>query len=173
MFIRLFLLTVLTIGVAFSGYSQKGRIVSDDTSFIAAMLQQHNRYRSELKLDPLEWSPALAADALAWARHLAKVDKGQHDPEITGKEGENLWWGTANAFSYADMVNTWGNESQSFREGIFPDCKATPRAVVGHYTQIVWRNTRAVGCALAGNGRNDFLVCRYSPPGNLIGERPF
>src|SRR5579872_2538559 len=173
MFNRLSLLAILTLGFAFVGYSQRGRTISDDSSFIAAMLQQHNSYRSALKLPPLAWSPALASDALAWARHLAKLDKGQHDLQITGMEGENLWWGTANAFSFADMVAAWGNERQSFRDGIFPDCKDGRGAVVGHYTQMVWRNTRAVGCAIAGNGRNDFLVCRYSPAGNVIGERPY
>lgn len=148
-------------------------MVYQDTAFISAMLQQHNSYRAALQLPPLEWSPALASDAFDWARQLAEADKGQHDPGIAGKEGENLWWGTANAFSFGDMVRAWGNEKKFFREGIFPDCKTSRGAVVGHYTQIVWRNTRSVGCALVGNGRNDFLVCRYSPPGNVIGQRPY
>jgi hypothetical protein len=148
-------------------------MISQDTNFISTILQQHNTYRSALQLPPLEWSPELASDALAWAKHLAQVDKGQHDQEAAGKEGENLWWGTTNAFSFESMVAAWGIEKTSFREGVFPDCKSNHSAVVGHYTQIVWRNTKAVGCALVGNGRNDYLVCRYSPPGNIIGQRPY
>jgi hypothetical protein len=71
------------------------------------------------------------------------------------------------------MVGAWGGEKKLFREGIFPNCKASHSAVVGHYTQIVWRNTTAVGCALVGNGTNDYLVCRYSTPGNIYGQKPY
>jgi hypothetical protein len=165
----LFLITGLTI----SGYCQDGRTIYKDSAFVNAILRQHNEYRSALQLAPLEWSPVLASDALAWAKHLAESDKGQHDQNIMGKEGENLWWGTANAFSFGDMVEAWGAEKKFFRAGVFPDCRSNRSAVVGHYTQIVWRNTQTVGCALVGNGRNDYLVCRYSPAGNLIGQRPY
>lgn len=170
---RLSLLALLTLGLVLPGHSQQERMIYQDTGFISTILQQHNTYRSALQLPPLEWSPALASDALAWAKHLAEIDKGQHDGAIAGKEGENLWWGTANAFSFESMVTAWAVEKKSFREGVFPDCRTSRSAVVGHYTQIVWRNTQAVGCALVGNGRNDYLVCRYSPPGNVIGQRPY
>ncbi|HET6256944.1 MAG TPA: CAP domain-containing protein [Puia sp.] len=169
---KTFLLSMV-IGFTISGYSQSGRTIYKDTAFISAILEQHNTYRESLQLPALEWSPVLASEALTWAQHLADIDKGQHDQDITGKEGENLWWGTANAFSYSAMVNAWGEEKKLFREGFFPDCKVNRAAVVGHYTQMVWRNTKAVGCALAGNGRNDYLVCRYSPAGNIIGQKPY
>jgi len=161
------------LGVVLPGHSQESRTVYKDTSFVGAMLQQQNAYRIALQLPPMEWSRALAADALSWARHLAEIDKGEHDQEIIGKEGENLWWGTANAFAFGDMVAAWGNEKRLFRPGAYPDCKVNHAAVVGHYTQMVWRNTRSVGCALVGNGRHDYLVCRYSPPGNVIGQPPY
>ena len=168
----LFLTTVLTL-FTLGGYSQTGKTVYKDTAFIAAILQHHNTYRKALQLPDLSWSPALAADALVWARHLAEIDKGQHDQDAVGKEGENLWWGTAGYFPYGDMVDAWGGEKKQFRYGVFPDCRTNRTAVVGHYTQMVWRNTQAVGCALASNGKTDYLVCRYSPEGNMIGEKPY
>jgi hypothetical protein len=168
-----YILFSLIIGMVTSGYCQEGRTIYKDTAFISEILEHHNTYRKTLQLPELEWSPALASDALAWGRHLAEIDKGQHDPDIIGKEGENLWWGTTNAFSFGDMVDAWGAEKKLFREGLFPDCRVSRSAVVGHYTQIVWRNTQAVGCALVGNGHNDFLVCRYSPAGNVIGQKPY
>lgn len=169
----LFLLFYFVIGVVFSGYCQEGRTIYKDTAFISAMLEHHNTYRDSLQLPALQWSPVLANDALAWAQHLAEMDKGQHDAGIIGKEGENLWWGTTNAFSFGDMVDAWGAEKNLFREGLFPDCRVSRSAVVGHYTQMVWRTTQVVGCALVGNGRNDFLVCRYAPAGNVIGQKPY
>jgi hypothetical protein len=167
------LLLVLITGLTISGYCQGGKTTYNDTTFVNTILKLHNEYRSALQLPPLQWSPALASDALAWAKHLAGSDKGQHDQTIIGREGENLWWGTAGAFSLGDMVGAWGAERKFFREGVFPDCRANRSAVVGHYTQIVWRNTQAVGCALAGNGQNDYLVCRYATAGNVIGQKPY
>jgi hypothetical protein len=155
------------------GFSQNTKSIVRDAAFISAILQQHNTYRSALQLPDLVWSPALAGDALAWGEHLASIDKGQHDMSIRGKEGENLWWGTADAYSYTDMVAMWGNEKNNFRYGVFPDVNASRSAMVGHYTQIVWKNTTSVGCALVGNGKTDFLVCRYAVPGNVVGEKPY
>lgn len=41
----------------------------------------------------------------------------------------------------------------------------------GHYTQVVWANTKRVGCAAAEcrNG-GTFVVCSYDPPGNMDGR---
>src|ERR1700760_1661717 len=92
------LLSFLLAGVIHRGYSQQARAIFQDSAFISAILQHHNTYRSALQLPALDWSAALASDALTWAKYLASIDKGQHDQDVIGKEGENLWWGTANAF---------------------------------------------------------------------------
>jgi hypothetical protein len=166
---------ILSMAFLFSyrGYSQNVQFVYRDSPFVKAILQQQNTYRSDLQLPALSWSEGLARDALAWARHLATIDQGQHDPAVRGKEGENIWWGTTGAFTFVQMVDFWGSEKKAFRYGVFPDCQTNRSAVVGHYTQMVWKNTTSVGCALASNGRTDYLVCRYSPPGNVVGEKPY
>jgi hypothetical protein len=168
---HLFILLGLILALSGGAYSQKS--VYNDAPFIDTMLQRHNAYRSALHLPPLTWSTALAQDALAWAQNLARRDKGQHDMSIRGKEGENIWWGTAGAYAFGDMVSFWGNEKKSFVYGVFPDCATSKSAVVGHYTQIIWKTTQSVGCAVVSNGRTDYLVCRYSPPGNAVGQKPY
>jgi Cysteine-rich secretory protein family len=86
-------------------------------------------------------------------------------------QGENLWAGTAGAYSYSQMVQGWGDEKQYFRAGSFPEVSSTGNwADVGHYTQMIWKNTTAVGCAVATGGGMDVLVCRYNPSGNFIGQ---
>jgi uncharacterized protein YkwD len=165
-----FLLSSFLLFLTYTGRCQTTKSVYNDSLFVSAVLKQNNTYRNALELPALTWSPALAQDALAWARHLAKIDNGQHDRAIIGKEGENLWWGTAGAFSYTDMVGAWGSEKAAFHYGVFPDCG---KGMIGHYTQMVWKNTQAVGCALASNGKTDYLVCRYSPAGNVIGQKPY
>jgi len=164
---------VVLLFLARDGYSQSSQALYKDSSFIRIVLEQHNTYREDLHVPPLVWSAELASDALVWAKNLAKMDKGQHDANIRGKEGENIWWGTAGGFSPADMVNFWGSEKKGFVYGVFPDCKTGRSVVVGHYTQMVWKNTQAVGCALVSNGKTDYLVCRYSAPGNIEGEKPY
>lgn len=165
-----FLLCSFLLFFTYTGRSQSTKPVYNDPNFISSVLQQHNTYRKALQLPDLTWSEDLAKDALGWAQHLAKIDNGQHDMSVRGKEGENIWWGTAGQFSYIDMVTAWGNEKSSFKYGVFPNCGS---GVVGHYTQIVWKNTLSVGCALASNGTTDFFVCRYKVPGNVIGQKPY
>ena len=172
LFMRIFKFIVLCL-VASGSYAQTGKAVASDSSFISTILQQHNSCRATLKLPPLSWSPSLAEDAANWAQNLVKIGKGQHDMSIRGREGENLWWGTAGAYSYDEMVGYWINEKSSFVYGTFPNCSTSRSAIVGHYTQIVWKNTQTVGCAFSSNGTTDFLVCRYSPPGNIVGEKPY
>ena len=168
----------LFIGIFFlmtrsDGYAQSGQPMPGNPGFTDSILQHHNVFRSALHLPSLTWSADLASDALVWAKHLAKVNKGQHDPTVRGKEGENIWWGTAGAYGPGEMVDFWANERQDFVYGIFPDCRTSQSAVVGHYTQMIWKNTQSVGCALVSNGKMDYLVCRYSVPGNIVGEKPY
>jgi hypothetical protein len=58
-----------------------------------------------------------------------------------------------------------------FQRGVFPAVSRTGNwEDVGHYTQIVWPTTTRVGCAIASTSRTDYLVCRYSPAGNIDGR---
>jgi hypothetical protein len=166
----LFLLAAIFMTLGLN--AQSDRPVYKDSAFVNAMLLQHNSYRASLQLSQLTWSDDLAADARVWAVHLAAIDKGDHDLSIRGREGENIWWGTAGAFSYIDMVSFWGGEKKDFVYDVFPNCRKG-KGVVGHYTQVVWKSTTSVGCALASNGQTDYLVCRYSPAGNIIGQKPY
>ncbi len=70
------------------------------------------------------------------------------------------------------MVADWASEKSMFRPGIFPNVSQTGRwSDVGHYTQIIWPGTTRVGCALQTSSASDYLICRYSPPGNVDGQR--
>ena len=147
----------------------------DSTMFRIVMLDNHNAARRVAGVASLDWDDALASDAKRYAQELAATHRFVHAPRIAGGpvEGENLWMGTRSAFSYASMADTWIDEQQMFQAGAFPNISRTGSwHDVGHYTQVVWAETRLVGCAVASNDSDDYLVCRYFPAGNVLGENP-
>lgn len=143
--------------------------------FESRIVSRHNVERSRLGIPPLTWDPALARSARVWADRLATTGTFQHAPEnVAAPEGENLWAGTAGRYTPEAMVDAWAREQRFFRAGRFPANSTTGRVGdVGHYTQLMWRATHSVGCALSRGGREDVLVCRYSEAGNYEGEVPF
>jgi hypothetical protein len=38
------------------------------------------------------------------------------------------------------------------------------------FTQMVWKGTTSMGCGYADATFGDFMVCRYTPAGNVSGE---
>lgn len=139
------------------------------------VLAAHNRERATLGIPALAWDERLAASAKSWANELAASGAFEHAPENDADpQGENLWAGTRAHYSAEAMVDGWVREKRYYRPGTFPNNSTTGRVEdIGHYTQLMWRNTRRVGCALATGVEEDVLVCRYAQAGNYIGERPF
>ena len=142
-------------------------------SFHDRVLASQNHERATLGIRPLRWSGALADDAQSWASYLADTGQFRHAPAYLREgAGENLWAGTRGAYRAEEMVDAWAREKRHFSPGPFPSDERSI-AAVGHYTQIVWRKSHAVGCAFARGRRMDVLVCRYQNAGNVRGERPF
>ncbi len=144
-------------------------------SFDDRLLRTHNVERVRLGQTPLTWSRTLANDAARWAQHLADTATFEHAEEKAGTppQGENLWMGTLHAYSPEAMVDAWIVERELFKAGAFPDISRNGNWIdVGHYSQLIWYNTKEVGCALAANREDEYLVCRYFPAGNWDGESP-
>jgi uncharacterized protein YkwD len=133
------------------------------------MLAAHNAVRAQVHVPPLVWSEPLEARARSWANRLLREGKFMHTPK--GAYGENLYEveGTyAVTASPREVVKAWADEA-----AFYDHRSNTCRDVCGHYTQIVWSDTRAVGCAAARNSRREVWVCNYDPPGNWVGRRPY
>jgi hypothetical protein len=143
----------------------------DGTRFPHAALTAHNVARAAVGAQQLQWDPQLGTEAAKYALRLAINDVFAHsNPQERRDIGENLWMGSRGAFSVESMIGSWVSERSFFRAGLFPSVSRTGDwRHVGHYTQIVWPSTQRVGCALASNARNDYLVCRYWPAGNMNG----
>ena len=128
--------------------------------------------RDEVGVPRLEWSHELARDAQQWAQHLARLRRMEHAPrDQRNGQGENLWMGYAGHYGAETMIGAFVDERQHFRNGNFPNVSRTGQwRDVGHYTQVIWRETQQVGCAVARGPTNDFLVCRYWPAGNVYDQ---
>jgi hypothetical protein len=128
----------------------------------------------EVGAQPLEWDPKLASDAASYGPVLASLRHLVHSPR-DGRPGEreNLamaWHGT---LSPEQLVDMWSREKLLLEPGLFPNVSRTGRwEDVAHYTQMVWPTTTRVGCAIYAADW-DYLICRYSPPGNKDGKPVF
>jgi hypothetical protein len=79
--------------------------------------------------------------------------------------------GQQGRFRPDQMVAEWTAEKRNFNPGPFPNVSRTGNwADVAHYTQMIWKTTTRIGCAIHTEGGWDYLICRYSPPGNADGK---
>ena len=144
-------------------------------SMAERILELHNRERAAVGASPLVWDDKLARSAASYGPTLASLRHLQHSPRDTRPgQRENLAMGSSGYYGYEAMTGFWIAEKRNFKPGQFPNVSRTGNwEDVAHYTQIVWRESTAVGCALASSRTDDYLVCRYSPAGNVVGERTF
>jgi pathogenesis-related protein 1 len=127
------------------------------------LVAAHNKVRAQHCAQPLTWSPKLAQFAQQWANTLR--DQGCKFGHSGGKYGENLAAGTTGAMDPESVVAMWYDEVKgySFKQPGFS-------MQTGHFTQVVWRGTTQVGCAMVQCKGNDVWVCEYDPPGNWEGK---
>ena len=144
----------------------------DINGFARALLAEHDRARDEARVPRLAWSSKLAREAQSWAEVLAREGRMRHAThEQSGGAGENLWMGSAGHYGPDTMIGAFVDEKRHYVHAAFPNISRTGKwQDVGHYTQVVWRDTREVGCAVARGRKDDFLVCRYWPAGNWMGQ---
>jgi uncharacterized protein YkwD len=141
----------------------------------AEALRFHNEARTEVGVAPLTWSATLAAYAQAWADQLAATGcKPGHRPrqgEWKQVYGENISWGKGQDYLALDASKSWYSEKKEFTYGPLSSDNWYP---TGHYTQMVWRNTKQVGIGKANCPDGTMIVvANYNPAGNILGQKPY
>ena len=81
---------------------------------------------------------------------------------------QSVFMVTGGSASPAAVVRQWASESQSYDYD-----SNTCSGICGHYTQLVWKRTSRVGCAVAKENNREIWVCDYDPPGNVLGQLPY
>lgn len=139
---------------------------------LAGITEAHSEIRRRVGLGPVSWDPDIAAYAQEWADELQRRDCAlEHRPRqgrFAQRYGENLFWQSGGTVRAADVVNDWASEEANYNLE-----RNRCRGVCGHYTQIVWKETTRIGCAMASCGAAEVWVCNYDPPGNVNGRRPY
>lgn len=125
-------------------------------------LSAHNTYRRLHGVPELSWDSEVAATAQTWADHLASNNLFTHDS--SSPYGENLFMWVLQQENCLRMTKFWYDEI-----GVYNFDQPEFTSGAGHFTQIVWRASKRLGCAFAKSSRNVYLVCRYAPPGNYLG----
>ncbi|KAL4972582.1 CAP domain-containing protein [Aspergillus desertorum] len=134
----------------------------------SSILTTTNAYRAAYNAAALSWNETLADYAMNWA-------KGCRRAHSSGLYGENLAYEYRNASS---AVRAWGDEA-----ALYDFSKPTgSNEETGHFTQLVWKSTREIGCAAVDCGLTDsdngeertraqgwYVVCEYMPAGNVVG----
>lgn len=170
---NLLLIVCFTVLASFERKGSTGSSVTEKEAKTA--LEFHNKIRKEVGVPPLQWSATLAAYAQQWANHLAENDCSfQHRPhagEWRQQYGENLFWGSSTQYTVINACESWYQEKSAFTGPTFTGDESP---VVGHYTQMVWRNTKNVGIGAAHcKDGGIIIVANYDPPGNYIGQKPY
>jgi hypothetical protein len=149
---------------------------------LAGMTLAHNQVRAAVDtsgvpagpLPYLAWDANLANYAANWAAMCRSANGAllDHNPNRTNVAGyayigENIY-ASSGAATARDAVSLWASEKQYFT---YPATCAAGRTC-GHYTQLVWRATTHVGCALQNCPSLTYpntIVCDYGPGGNSGG----
>jgi hypothetical protein len=134
---------------------------NSDADEMKEMLDLHNMYRCMAGVDKLEWDDDLQKQAQSWA------DTGNmgHSTALGAfkKYGENMQMKCPKD-TPKDATDWWYDEIKKYKND-------NTRFSASHYTQMVWKGTKKIGC---GKGKapsslgcqGDAWVCQFTPMGN-------
>ncbi|KAK5650282.1 hypothetical protein RI129_001311 [Pyrocoelia pectoralis] len=142
-----------------------------DSDFITDCLCWHNVYRQRHSSPPLTMSSELCNLAQTWANHLAHTNRfyyrndkdiGQNlfcrpasalQLDVTGQEIAVYWYSAVRQYDYNKELDILHANVNS-----------------GHFTQLVWRNSKYFGIGKARSRTGKIVVvAHYAPAGNITG----
>ena len=165
----------------------------------AQILNAHNKYRNKLASGGLQgfngsvFPAAANMKELVWdtaienfAQNYTNSDPDVHNPNAKNLYGENLYWFSKSCsdknqpgiFDASVAVSDWFNESRLYDGNTVYGSQKT-NSVVGHFTQVVWAETEAIGCGISDcvtvvpqarwtvYKQHVIILCNYRVAGNM------
>jgi len=153
---------------------------------IDAFVTAHNQARSGTlnptpspALPPVTWDATLADVAFNYLSKCTGTNLSDHNANRTkdyaalgGSDyvGENIYASSGKAAAPSAAVSSWMSEASSF------DYNNPNLSAAGHYTQVVWRASVRIGCAIVTCPNLKYpnnILCDYAPGGNISGQKPY
>ncbi len=132
------------------------------------LVDRHNYYRDQHRVSKLRKNDGIEEIAQQFSKKL--IEKGQlvrSANKYKGEPlGENLYYGLNSGYVGTEPVDVWYKGEEKF------DYKANKMTEgTGHFTQLVWKNTKEIGCGISQDAEGGYyVVCNYYPAGNYFGE---
>jgi len=126
----------------------------------------------------LTWDADLAANAQAWASNCVWEHGGLNGCGAqTGQTvGQNMYIMSGSSVNMTQVGLSWDGEKNNWS---YSTSTCAAGAVCGHWSQLVWARTSAVGCGVAQCANMNvggsvwptaiFAVCDYNQGGNVAG----
>lgn len=119
------------------------------------LLDKINSLRVLHQVGPVQYSEAVNKSAQDWA------NKNIFGHSVT-RYGENI----ALAPNFIKAVDMWYDENKQYNY-----TRANYSPETGHFTQLVWKNTKYIGLGYINSKFNNMLiVMQFDPPGNMLEE---
>ena len=144
-------------------------------------INKTNEYRQKANAKPLEWDNNLENKAQEWINYLCENENCQMRHPRTIQE-QNIYlngntWGQNLAYfkrrnvnkplqgTVDEIIYNWGSvECNNYNE---ENPEIRNKGMIGHFTQLVWKDTDKLGCAKINKGDETLYACNYSPSGNI------
>ncbi|QPH00574.1 hypothetical protein C2857_004327 [Epichloe festucae Fl1] len=152
-------------------------VSSNDANNALAMV---NQARQAKGVQPLLWDASLVTYAQYWADEMASGRRPFEHAQGANRpsQGENLYEQSAGQCdaAYDNPLQT-GMHAWLSQEHLYTGQPImTGHEPWLHWAQCVWSATTNIGCARAyaiSEPYKFFDVCRFTPEGNIVGQKPF
>lgn len=160
------------------------------------LLNKHNNLRAKIangqqsgqpsaaNMNKLVWSDELAKIAQRWADQCPLYhDQDRRTPDYQHQPGQNIAfsWSSVHNFDWGltSKVQSWYDEHAHFPpQNVAAFSAKGATGTIGHYTQLVWAETKHIGCGIMYHKDDSqpqypykkTLICNYHPPGNYLGR---
>uniref|UniRef100_A0A0K0EKU6 SCP domain-containing protein n=1 Tax=Strongyloides stercoralis TaxID=6248 RepID=A0A0K0EKU6_STRER len=146
------------------GYDYKKDFKTGYLDMRDRILKETNRYRQAHGVGPLTYDYDLEKASQEYAKYLGDNNLFDHDP----KNDQNGWG--ENLARFSASIGSLATKKWYDEVDMYDFSKNQFSYDTGHFTQLVWKDTKKVGCGIYLKNEDLYVVCKYTPQGNFMNE---